>query len=179
MSTQQLSDACTELGLPIARSVLANFESGRRPTVSVPEIMALAMALDVAPVLLVFPLGHQERVEMSRGREVPTWDALKWFTGRDAPQSAERPESDVPTQLWEAHDDAITSLRESLDFLLRSAERGTIPADDAQRLLRSARSMKEDTLRGIRSRMGTLGLTPPPLPKDLEELDQTSGGDTT
>lgn len=81
MSTQQLSDRCGELGLPIARSVLANFESGRRPTVSVPELLVLAKALDVAPLALVFPVGYETETEALPGRMEHPVTALRWASG--------------------------------------------------------------------------------------------------
>src|SRR5690606_20596574 len=81
MSAQDLSDACTALGLPFSRSAIANFESGRRPTLSVAELLVLARALKVPPVLLVFPLGIHEESELSPGDVVDTWEAVQWFGG--------------------------------------------------------------------------------------------------
>jgi len=82
MSAQQLADACTALGLPLKRSVVANFESGRRATVSVPELMVLATVLEVPPLMLIFPVGIDAKTEVPGGLE-QTWDAAKWFTGED------------------------------------------------------------------------------------------------
>jgi len=60
-SVQQLAERCASLGAPeLTRAVLANIESGRpdtrgqrRRTVSVDELLALALALDTAPVFLL------------------------------------------------------------------------------------------------------------------------------
>lgn len=82
LSVQKLADVCTEeYGLPIKRSVLANFEGGRRPTVSLMELLVLARVLRVPPVLLVFPVGAEQEIEVLKGQSVPAWDGLKWFTG--------------------------------------------------------------------------------------------------
>lgn len=81
MSVQQLSDACSELGLPIARSVLANFESGRRPTISVPELLVLAKALGVPPMALMFPVGYEDETEVLPGRKAHPVTALRWASG--------------------------------------------------------------------------------------------------
>lgn len=81
MSAQQLSDACAEIGHPIARSVLANFESGRRPTVSVPELLVLAKALEVPPIALVFPVGYEEETEVLPGRVEHPVTGLRWASG--------------------------------------------------------------------------------------------------
>ncbi|WP_075662273.1 helix-turn-helix domain-containing protein [Streptomyces acidiscabies] len=81
LSAQQLSDRCTELGMPIQRSVLANLESGRRTTVTVAEVLVLATALNIPPGLLLFPVGYAEVVEFLPGRQVDTLDAVDWLSG--------------------------------------------------------------------------------------------------
>ena len=70
-----------ELGVPIRRSVLANLESGRRSTLSVAELLVLARALGVAPLMLLFPIGAAETIEVLPGEEVPVFAAARWFTG--------------------------------------------------------------------------------------------------
>lgn len=63
MTAQQLADVCRELGYEeITAQALSNIESGRRNTegerrryVTVDELMALAVALQVAPVYLLVP----------------------------------------------------------------------------------------------------------------------------
>ncbi len=81
MSVQRLADRTAEFGMPIPRSVLANLESGRRGTVSVAEVLALAAALDVSPVELMCPVGFDEQAEMLPGRTADPREALRWFTG--------------------------------------------------------------------------------------------------
>ncbi|MGW1044364.1 helix-turn-helix domain-containing protein [Streptomyces sp. NPDC002547] len=81
ISAQQLADRCAELGVPIARSVLANFESGRRPTLSVAELLILAEALDVPPTSLVFPVGYAPAVEVLPGVGCDTYRAAQWWAG--------------------------------------------------------------------------------------------------
>jgi transcriptional regulator with XRE-family HTH domain len=83
MSAQQLSDACAALGLPIHRSVLANFENGRRSNLNLNELLVIARALGVAPIFLMFPLGYEETVEVLPGMTVPTAEAVEWAAGDD------------------------------------------------------------------------------------------------
>jgi len=64
ISAQQLADRCTDLGLPIKRSVIANLETGHRETVTVPELLVLGAALNVSPALLAIPVGRSESVEI-------------------------------------------------------------------------------------------------------------------
>lgn len=81
LSAQQLAKECKDLGYPVPRSVIANLESGRRAAITLPELLVLAKALEVSPVLLVFPLGQADTVEVLPDRNVDTGRALKWFTG--------------------------------------------------------------------------------------------------
>lgn len=86
MSAQKLSDRCAELGHPIARSVIANLESGRRGSVTVAELTILGAALDVPPALLLYDLRRQAEVEALPGKRSTPWTAYLWFIG-DSPLS--------------------------------------------------------------------------------------------
>ncbi|GAA3853904.1 hypothetical protein GCM10023084_05180 [Streptomyces lacrimifluminis] len=81
LSAQQLADRCTEVGMPIQRSVLANLESGRRTTVTIAEVLVLAAALNVPPAALVFPVGRTDVVEALPGKEIDPLNAVEWFSG--------------------------------------------------------------------------------------------------
>jgi transcriptional regulator with XRE-family HTH domain len=81
LSAQQLADRTAELGMEIPRSVLANLESGRRETVTVPEILVLAAALQVAPVELLCPVGFDEQIEILPGRMMDPLSASRWVDG--------------------------------------------------------------------------------------------------
>jgi transcriptional regulator with XRE-family HTH domain len=55
-SAQELANRCADAGWPqLDRGVLANLENGRRRSVSIDEVLVLALVLDVAPVHLVVP----------------------------------------------------------------------------------------------------------------------------
>ncbi len=54
-TAKELGDRLSALGVPWDRSIVANLENGRRTTVSVVELLALALVLDVAPVHLLVP----------------------------------------------------------------------------------------------------------------------------
>jgi transcriptional regulator with XRE-family HTH domain len=81
MSAQQLADRTAELGMEVPRSVLANLESGRRETVTVPEILVLAAALQVTPIELLCPVGFDEQIEILPGRIVDPLSASRWVDG--------------------------------------------------------------------------------------------------
>jgi len=63
------------------RPVLSNLLNGKRESVSVAELCALAVALDVSPVLLVVPVGRRSSVELQPGHDMPITAALAWFVG--------------------------------------------------------------------------------------------------
>ena len=132
---QQLADRTDELGMPIAQSVLANLESGRRETVSIAEVLVLAAALDVAPLDLICPVGFDKQLEMLPLPAMDPLSARRWITGAwkldiDAartwvmrtPGTAEQGNA----QLLEYHDLLITQLR------AREAEAAQAGADLAK-----------------------------------------------
>lgn len=125
MSAQQLSDACDGLGHPIARSVLANFESGRRPTVSIAELLVFARALEVPAIELVFPLGREETIGVLPGASADTWDALKWFTGENdrLPGDMEETQDAESVQMYRDHDRLLDDWRNSRAKALRLMSR--------------------------------------------------------
>lgn len=100
LSVRALSEECTKLGMPsLTEASLRNIERksgegndrGRR-RVSVEELVVLAEALGVPPVVLAFPVDDAASVEVRPGLELPTLDALRWFTaeGPPAPDDIDR-----------------------------------------------------------------------------------------
>lgn len=80
----QLAERMTEAGIRCDRSIVANLEGGRRHTVSVAELLALALVLNVAPVhLLVDPddgeAGYQVTPAVTAGRA----SVRAWIRGND------------------------------------------------------------------------------------------------
>lgn len=57
---EQLAEEMRRVGVPWSPSLVANFESGRRPEVTVRELLALAYVLDVAVVHLLVPVEGTE-----------------------------------------------------------------------------------------------------------------------
>lgn len=87
-----LAKRCAELGWPALTSgVIGTIETGRpdkdgkrRREISIDELVVLARALDVEPVLLVAPLGHLPEIEILPGQTVPAVQAYRWLTGDSA-----------------------------------------------------------------------------------------------
>ena len=81
MSAHELAEETARLGYPITRSQIANYESGRKQSLDVAELMVIAAALDVAPLELLFPDKPDQTVQMLPGQTATTSDAISWFTG--------------------------------------------------------------------------------------------------
>ena len=87
MPLTELAARLAKLGTPIARLGLLRLERGER-RVDVSEVAALAKALGVPPLLLMFPVGAEAETEIFPGEVRDTWAAAKWFIGEE-PYSAE------------------------------------------------------------------------------------------
>jgi len=101
MSAQQIADETKRLGYPISRNQIANYESGRKQTLDIAELVVLAQALRVPPVTLLFG-GHPDHpVEMLPGRTMPAVEALAWFTGDEqlTDDAVSEPDSPAATLL--------------------------------------------------------------------------------
>jgi transcriptional regulator with XRE-family HTH domain len=89
LTRDDLAERCARRGLPLTTSTIANIETGRRDgdgrrrrEVTVDELVVLADALKVAPVLLVFPVGQQGVTTwVGESGSVDTWLAAQWFGG--------------------------------------------------------------------------------------------------
>jgi transcriptional regulator with XRE-family HTH domain len=192
MSAQQLADATAQLGLPMARSVIANLESKRRETVTLPELFVLARALGVPPLLLLFPVGRQQTVDTLPGGPADTLQAVDWFIGQGrfpSPYVGEG-ESDPATRLhrwevdpeegWEEGAAALRLFAEHARAVADwegapSAVRRTIDRDDEgafSEALDQRRGRAEDAIHRARVEMRRRGLTPPDLPVYMRYLEE-------
>lgn len=183
LSAQQLADRCSELGFPLKRSVIANFESGRRTTVTVAELIVLAKALQVAPSMLVFPLGAADTVELLPGQRVPTWPAVQWFTGRsgfpprpgDTRSLLDMERVTRPFRIYATHDQLLAEWDEHMRHIqvLRQVpeDEGSGRREEQIRLREQAMLKVEAALRKHRSTMRRLDWQLPPLPPELAHID--------
>ncbi|MFF3114240.1 helix-turn-helix domain-containing protein [Kitasatospora sp. NPDC057904] len=165
MTAQDLADACDELGHPIPRNVIANWESGRRLTLTVPELLVLAKAVDTPPAALVFPLGGSTNVDCLPHESRDPWTAFSWFTGEDldfGDAAVFREYAGVEHRIRTGHHDAW-----QLQF---SGAREDWPHGAEAKLGRLVKAVRSELV-PIRHRMRELGLNPPPLPGHLAFLD--------
>ncbi|MFE1175009.1 transcriptional regulator [Streptomyces sp. NPDC058773] len=175
-SAQELADQCEQLGHPIPRNVIANMESGRRASLPLVDVMVLAAALETYPACLIFPVGYVDRTqELPFHDLVPTWDALRRFTG----------EEDVP-----GHDAGLVPDFEAHASLVRTALAALEEEEQARFAAKTAtsRAQQEEAerkrtkyaeqavsakynLRYLRRDLREDGATPPDLPPALNDVD--------
>ncbi|MFT3660010.1 MAG: helix-turn-helix transcriptional regulator [Gordonia sp. (in: high G+C Gram-positive bacteria)] len=84
MTAAQLADRTAELGHPLSRSVISDIETGRKRSLEVGELIVLAAALGVPPIVLIYPDIPDGEVEALPGWQVPSGAALDWFSGDGA-----------------------------------------------------------------------------------------------
>ncbi|RIU30425.1 Putative DNA-binding protein [Mycobacteroides abscessus subsp. massiliense] len=81
-SATWLSERTAELGYRVPATVISKLDSGWRGSVlSVPELVVLAAALDMAPVALLYPTLPDGKVELLPGKPARSLDAVEWFCG--------------------------------------------------------------------------------------------------
>jgi transcriptional regulator with XRE-family HTH domain len=191
LSVQRLADICTEdYGLPIKRTVLANFEAGRRPALSVAELLILARILRVPPILLLFPVGQEAEAEVLPRTSADTWSAAKWFTGEseEIPGHTEEPQDTEAIRLYREHDQVVEEWREvqrkikaflgAVGEELERAEPGP-EVLNKERLWDAASTElrnSEEAIRGVRRSIRAHGLTPPTLPDEMARIEQKGDG---
>ncbi|MFJ4574512.1 transcriptional regulator [Streptomyces sp. NPDC088846] len=184
-SAQDLADQCEQLGHPIPRNVIANMESGRRASLPLVDVMVLAAALETYPACLIFPVGYVDQTqELPFQSLVPTWDALRRFTG----------EQEVP-----GHDPGLVPDFEAHASLVRTALAALEEEEQARFTAKTAtgRAQQEEAerkrttyadqaisakykLRHLRRDLREDGATPPDLPPALHDVDPPdSAPDTT
>ncbi|QQM42827.1 helix-turn-helix domain-containing protein [Streptomyces liliifuscus] len=117
-SGADLGKELSALGVPWNRSVVANFESGRRPAVSVQELLALALVLDVSPNSLLVPLYSEPYQVTPEGTEPQnSGDVWMWMRGQQPLPGTSAAGTrlyfaEVPTQVGRGERDPVTGLYE-------------------------------------------------------------------
>lgn len=82
-SAEALAASVQLEGVAMNRSALANIESHRRADLTLEEVAALAIALNVSPTnLLLPPDGASDRVAVTPKREDHAWLVRQWIYGR-------------------------------------------------------------------------------------------------
>ena len=193
-SARELGERCTAAGLPWDRSIVSNVEHGRRGSVTVAEASILAYVLGVPPILLLYPVGLVDEVEVMPGRVLPTWAAAQWFTGEKplpsrgqdgrwgvAPGDFEAWQTGAaPVDLFREHDRLVAEWKSGKAVADGARKAAECDADENERqahLRQAAQGDKraehaETQLVWTRGHMRRSGLTPPLLLGDLARVDE-------
>lgn len=102
MTAAALARRTAELGYPVSGVAIGKLENNHREgKFDLGELLALAAALDIPPVALVFGGAPDAVVEMLPGRQVPVLEALAWFAGDEqlAGDAVKDPDSPAATLL--------------------------------------------------------------------------------
>ncbi|MCP9271245.1 helix-turn-helix domain-containing protein [Mycolicibacterium arenosum] len=129
-SAQWLADETERIGFPITRAQIANYESGRKKGLDLTELLMLAAALRVPPVVLLFPDLPDGPVEALPGITVDSWDAAAWFSGEArAPDAGagEKPETAESKRIWAVRErlTQLASIGRFYDWIKEIGKRST------------------------------------------------------
>jgi len=167
MTGRALSARCTDLGLEIRPAVLSTIETGVRDSITTAEMLVLSAALGVPLAALLLPVGKSPDVEVLPDVTVSVDKALAWIDG----DPVRFPGTTGPLGSALV---AVTNTRRHSRMVMYAAsarERLTESPDDQAR--QREWEMVKDNLRGLRATMRAYGETPPALPGDLADLDDT------
>ncbi|RVW00872.1 hypothetical protein [Rhodococcus spongiicola] len=80
-TAQWLADRTRDLGHPISRTAFSEYETGKRKTMPVTDLVVIARALNVPPIQLLYPALPDGQVEAWPGHETRSILAARWFSG--------------------------------------------------------------------------------------------------
>jgi transcriptional regulator with XRE-family HTH domain len=188
MSGAALAAAMQQKGVPWNRTTVAKLETGRRESVTVPELLALALVLGV-PLTALLVDERAERTYLAEGREYAPVDVLLWLTAdRPLPGTPQYDRTLVPLnivietgpwvdaarparyarKLLDAHDAGLGA-RQRLTMAMEKDYRPEVERSEqfyASRLADLATALTS---------MRTAGMTPPPIDARLQHDAQQRG----
>lgn len=131
----ELGKRLTAIGIRWDRSIVANFEGGRRRTVSVDELLGLALIFDVSPTNLLVPL-HDTTYQVTPTRAEPADLVRAWVRGEQP-----LPGTDERTFFAEV---STYDMRKRIDVMRERYELGPFPEDEpqAEKIAREGRRMR-------------------------------------
>jgi hypothetical protein len=121
ITREELAQRCVDLGWPVSVAVLTNMETGRRKgaqsrrEITVDEVVVLARALEVPPLILLFPVGTERDTEIGLDTVAPTWAAVRWFVGEAALDGGpidDEPGA-APLMLYRQHEQIVDDLNDA------------------------------------------------------------------
>lgn len=139
-SVRELAERCRQVGLPLTENALENIERGRLGTarrgrdLTVDEVLQLAQVFDVPPLLLVVPLGEDDKVEVAPSRKIGSYRLWDWLTAEDR-FVGQQPDTPERKSKW---DEAMRPVT-----LYRQFTAAALPIMEADSAVRAARRIGE------------------------------------
>jgi len=178
-TVQQLSDRTAELGPRISRSRLSDLERGDRGgPLGLAEFLLLAEALDVPPLLLLYPGMPGGEVDVLPGLEVSSWAAAQWFRGNRALSQGEDDAAQSKTRRPKYYDGGwLIRLADEEAELLRLLEEIRVVRMTTKELTESMRQRESAAarLRDVRRQIESLGGHPSPWPDGVIDAEWIAG----
>ena len=188
LTQPELAMRVADLGVEIGRGAIANIEAGGREDssetknasraagVTVTELLAFALALDVPPVLLLVPLGDVDAMTVGNVTMHPDY-ARRWIAGEEPParwREGEAGGRSFGVARWSTNSrvvDRFRELHEAYEPLERSAEllRSLEAHGGSVDEITRAREIRDEHLRAfdaIHRRMVDEGLSIPEVPDE-------------
>ena len=173
-TVQWLSDRTAELGHRISRSRISDLERGDRGgPLGVAELIVLAKALRIPPLLLLYPAMSAGEVEVLAGHRASSRQAAQWFSGH-APYRATDDGGQAIVDAAGYEEGAwllrLADQEEELLRLLEEIETVRLHTNELMKNMRE-RDGAAARLRDVRRQMESLGGEPFPWPKGLVDLE--------
>jgi transcriptional regulator with XRE-family HTH domain len=176
LTASELSRRTVDLGYPISRGAIAKIESNLRSgKVDVAEVLVLSAALDIPPVLLLFPQFSTDRSGVVLPGVVAKEDeAVHWVSGQvPLPQEGDMPGAHVGQEASDPPNEGVKLVvakqtlqqaletRISLVHHLQTLEADAAEVIDAQRMLDMNNELIQNLRQQIRNARETLwGMNP-------------------
>ena len=183
LTAEQLSGKTDDLGYPLSRNMITALETGRKEYVSVQDLTVLAVALDVVPALLLFPVNETSApVDLLPGTPVDRLDAIRWLNAQGfltGPPLRNRADA-VSRKAWTQNNDVIYWLRGHAEGVQQWRSAVAMAADDpADKNAITLKAQAELQIRGNRQYLHAGGYPLPELPPgcsvDGEYVDPLDG----
>jgi transcriptional regulator with XRE-family HTH domain len=154
LSGAKLAARLNEYGVPWNRNTVAKFETGRRESVTVHELLALALALGTTPLALMTDPRMKQPVPLGAGFEADPWIVARWARG-DGHNGERDPRLQVDHDTWTVFD-LVHAIPDLCRRMTRPAPEGQDQDARDRSLLRLLRDLLEQATK--------LGAAPYPVP---------------
>lgn len=163
LTAAQLSERTRDIGYPVHRIAISKIENGARAgKLDVAELVALARALGVPPIELIYPDLPDGPVEVWPGRKATSFQAVQWFSGEstanDIAPDAAPPDSNERLRLTRERErvrELVAGMGDAwFSDRVRSDNERRLRAEEAEAIWQLTTGL--DRLRAVRAQGGSI-----------------------